>query len=164
MSRWDLVIGTCVALAAGTASAAPAHLTITATDVRSDESLRAGNAALISHELGVKLATANCDGCHLDASIARLDVETTDAGITVTAEIDIAISDARGVMISVLAGGARATSTPHGVRLAALRDEALTAAVDGMCTKVAGALHPRYLETWVAAMLRTWLVRDVPTS
>jgi hypothetical protein len=139
-------------------------MTITATDIKSDEVLRAGNAALISHELGVKLAKATCEGCHLDASIARLDVETTDAGITVTAEINIAISDERGVMISVLAGGSRATATPHGLRLAALRDEALIAAVDAMSTKVAGALHPRHFETWVAAMLRTWLVRDVPTS
>jgi hypothetical protein len=44
-----------------------------------------------------------------------------------------------------------------------LRNEALTAAVDGMSAKIAGVLVPRH---WLLTMLRGWLVetRDIPNS
>jgi len=153
MSRWDLVIASCVILAAGTASAAPG-LTITASDTKS------GNATVISHELGVRLANTSCHACHVDASVTRLEVETTPTGTTISAALNIAISDEHGVVIFVFEGGARASGS---MRISALRVEALTAAVDNMSTKIAGVLVPRH---WLATMLRGWHVatRDVPTS
>jgi hypothetical protein len=147
-------------LATGTASAAPAGLTITASDNKSDKAQRADNADVISHELGVRLATMSCDACHIDASVTRLDVETTGEQITISADLDVAISDEHGVVISVVEGRARASGS---MRISALRYEALTAAVDGMSAKIAGVLVPRH---WLLTMLRGWLVetRDIPNS
>jgi hypothetical protein len=149
MSRWDLVIATCVVLATGTASAAPAKLAVTAID-----------HDVISRELGVRLAATSCNGCHIDASVTRLEIETTTAGTTISAELCIAISDDHGIVISVFEGGARASGS---IRTEALRNEALTAAVDGMSAKVAGVLVPRH---WLVTMLHGWLAepRDIPIS
>ena len=160
MPRWDLVVASCVILATGTASAGPAGLTITASDNKSDKAQRADNAEVISHELGMRLAAMSCDACHIDASVMRLEVETTTAGTTISADLCIAISDEHGVVISVFEGGARASGS---MRIAALRNEALTAAVDGMSAKIAGVLVPRH---WLVTMLRGWLVepRDIPMS
>jgi hypothetical protein len=160
MSRWDLVIASCVILATGTATAAPAGLTITASDNKSDKAQRADNADVISHELGVRLAAMSCDACHIDASVTRLDTETTGTQITISADLNVAISDEHGVVISVFEGRARASGA---MRISALRNEALTAAVDGMSTKIAGVLVPRH---WLVTMMRGWLVetRDIPLS
>jgi hypothetical protein len=158
MSRWDLVIASCVILATGTASAAPAGLTITASDNKSDKAQRADNADVISHELGARLATMSCDACHIDASVTRLDVETTGKQITISANLNVAISDEHGVVISVFEGRARASGS---MRISALRNEALTAAVDGMSAKIAGVLVPRH---WLVTMLRGWLVETAPNS
>ena len=142
-------MATFVVMMAGTASAAPV---VTAQNLT------------VSHELAAKLATVTCASCHVDASVTRLDVETTDDGTVVSAEINIAISDEHGVMISVLSGGARATTT-HASRVNQAQTDALTAAVDGMCPKITGVLQPHH-DNWLAAILRTWFVptRELPTS
>jgi hypothetical protein len=138
MSRWALVIATCVAVA-GRASAAPAGLTISASDTKAARGLRAGTADVISHDLTARLASTQCNGCHVDASVTRLVVETTRDGTAVTAEINVAVTDERGVMISVISGSARATARRP--KLVSLRDEALLGAVEGVSSKVARALH-----------------------
>ena len=118
------------------ASASP---TISASDTKSARVLRVGTTDVISHDLNARLAKTTCNGCHVDASVTKLVVETTDDGTAVTAEINFAVSDNRGVVISMIAGCARATSRRP--KLVALRDEALLGAVDGVSSKVASALR-----------------------
>jgi hypothetical protein len=136
MSRWALVIATCVIVAGQVASAG---VPVTANDTKSARVLRAGTADVISHDLSTRLAKTECKGCHVDAAVTKLVVETTDDGTAVTAEINVAVSDNRGVVISMIAGCARATSRRP--KLVALRDEALLGAVDGVSSKVARALR-----------------------
>ena len=167
MSRYLLAIGVCTILGT-TAAAEPAGMTITTSGVASAD---ATNVALIKQELAARLAKTSCDGCHIDASITKLVVEASATESAVTASINITISDDRGVMLSVLSGGARAAipnPTPRASRLASLRAEALTAAVDGMTAKVARSLKPaqvaRPADAWLVTMLRGWLTAPLPTS
>ncbi len=136
MSRWLVVIGVCVGLA-GRVNAAP--VTITVHDTASPDAERSAHAALIAHELDLRLAKITCTGCHVDASVTRLAVATTERETTVSADLDIAISDAHGVMITILSGGARAAQRSSR-RLTTLRADALTAAVLHMSGKVAASL------------------------
>jgi hypothetical protein len=94
---------------------------------------------VISHDLDARLASTHCNGCHVDASVTRLVVETTDDGTAVTAEINVAVTDERGVMISMIASSARATARRQ--KLVSLRDEALLGAVEGLSSKVVRALR-----------------------
>jgi hypothetical protein len=172
MSRWALVLGTCEALAsAGSAVAAPSSPIVTARDTHSDAAVRDATAAVMTRELRARLAETTCEGCHVDASVTRLDVVTTETGVAVTAEVHVAISDARGTMIAVLAGGARgelARSTVLASRLATLRNDALTAAVDGAMAKVAGVLPAtRHFDAYLTTLLRWFGVgasRELPLS
>jgi len=136
---------------------------IVTVNVNGDDSLH-GTAELVSHELG--LVTIACDTCRIDVSVTRVAVATTSAGTAVTAQLGIAISDARGVIVCVLAGEARATSATRrpvrGVRLAALRADAISAAIAGLVPKIASALRPHRKGTRLATMRGTRL--DAPRT
>ena len=166
MSRYLLAIGVCAALATSAAAAPTVTITTADSTAQSDPA----NAALVKEELATRLAKTPCTGCHVDAAITKLVVGACGNETSVTAKINITISDDRGVMISVLSGGARAVvpnATLRPGRLASLRAEALTGAIDGMSTKVALALRPIHAhapDAWLVTLVHGWFVAPLPVS
>jgi hypothetical protein len=108
-----LTIGICAALA-GRVAASPIAIAPGEHD-----------KAVVAHEVSKKVA---CGACHVSTSISKLNWEQCDDHIVVTAQIEVAISNAQGLVTSLVQGRARAISVASGVDMA--RSDALTAAVD----------------------------------
>jgi hypothetical protein len=131
-----------------TASATYADVTVeSATDASPcapTERLR--NSTTLRHTLenliDAQVSNANA---HVDASIVSLTVESTDELVTVSAQVRLAISDDSGKILSVLTGGAKVEMPARDYRargLGSMRDDAVSAAVEGMFGKVKTALEP----------------------
>jgi hypothetical protein len=152
-----------------TSVAAAPGLTITANDASGvDDGARTANIAVVMRELGARLASTSCDACHVDASVTKMTIDTTDVDTTVAAEIRIAISDDRGVLLAVVSGAARATGSKSPLRLAALRAEAVSAAIGGVSSKITASLQTRpRAERWhLVTLIGSWLgwTRELATS
>jgi hypothetical protein len=92
---------------------------------------------LVAKELAGRLAHVAAP-CHLDATITRIAVEPSPHGTAVAVTVRVAVSDARGMLVSLIDGTARAEGRTH---RAQLESDALTAAIAGMTTKIDSTLR-----------------------
>jgi hypothetical protein len=101
---------------------------------------RSQNTATLRRTLDTLIASQlPSANAHVDATIVSLTVEPTDDLVVVSAQIRLAISDDSGRILSVLTGGAKVEQSARSYRaqkLGRMRDDAVSAAVEGMFGKV----------------------------
>jgi hypothetical protein len=110
---------------------------------------RAQNTITLRRTLDDLLAshTVNANA-HVDATVVSLTVQPKGKLMIVSAQVRLAISDDNGRILSVLVGGAKveAPRADRG-RLGHLRDEAVSAAAEGMFDKLKTSLSQARSQT-----------------
>jgi hypothetical protein len=128
-------------LAATTPAMGEVIVASTSDTSRGTPSERAQNTATlrrtIDDTIGSRLSSANA---HVDATIVSLVVRSRRNAIVVSARVRLAISDNHGRILSIVVGGAKVERSARTYRAArdlrGLRDDAISAAVDGSFDKV----------------------------
>ena len=121
-----------LALAGTTADARPA---VTVHGLRGEN--HSASTELVAKELSGRLAHVPAS-CHLDATITRVAVAPSPHGTAVAVTVRIAVSDARGILVSLIDGTARAEGRTHHAQL---EGDALTAAIAGLSIKIDSTLR-----------------------
>ena len=138
-----------IVLVAGLGSVAAAdRLAVTATD-RSPSGLteaeRTANAETVKRALVIWADTESIKtDRRLDVGVVRMSIEPGDEEISIVAELRLGVSDARGQILSVVAGSATVAVPSASYRaknLPKLRREALLAATMAMVPKLRAHLN-----------------------
>ncbi len=130
------------------------------------------NAETIKDVLDTWVSTESLATDHqIDVGVVKLTVDPADANVTIIAELRIAISDARGKMVSVVSGTSTVLVPNRLARpasLPGLRKEALIAATTAMLPKLRTHLHvtpSATVQSWsLVHMLGEWFARLSPRS
>lgn len=131
----------------GVASAEPDRVVIGSADTRE----RAVNAATVKRVLARLVARESLtrgELHHLDVSVVSLTIDPLGENVVVAAEVRIAVSGGRGTLLQVFAGGAKVEIPGRAYRahrLASMREDALTGAVEAVFHRVKRTLQAREL-------------------
>ena len=138
----------------GVASADPDHVIIgSAVDATptADAKERVVNAATVKRALARLVArevSTRGDVRHLDISVVSLTVDPLGDNVVVSAQVRIAVSGGHGTLLQVFAGGAKVEIPGRSYRahrLASMREDALTSAVEAVFHRVKRTLQTREL-------------------
>ena len=106
------------------------------------------NTTIVQHALATLIAQERRDHGntrHLDVAVVSLHVAALRDSVVVSAKVRITVSADHGTLLQVIAGGARVEIAKRAYRerrLAELRDDALTGAVQAVFRKVKRSYTP----------------------
>ena len=126
----------------GTASADAAT-----ADAR-ERAVDTATAKRVLAKLVARAAPTRGEARHLDLSIVSLTVDPLGDTVVVSAEVRMAVSGGRGTLLQVFAGGAKVEIPGRSYRahrLASMREDALTGAVEAVFNRVKRTLQTREL-------------------
>ncbi|HMJ14706.1 MAG TPA: hypothetical protein VK524_25015 [Polyangiaceae bacterium] len=141
-------------LAAGSPAAADVVVASTSDASSCTVSERAQHTATLRRALDrlieSHLSTGNA---HVDAQIERLTVESSGDRVVVSARVRLAISDDAGRILSVVTGNAKVEQSARTFRARprAMREDAVTSAVEAMFDNLKTAIAPTRRNNRVAA-------------